>query len=169
MPDICDLILDDHETFRRRFAELDEKRGDEPAALTGVWHHLGALLDVHAAAEEELFYPLLVRRGEDGRDETEDAIGDHNQIRDAVRQAAGSPTGSAGWWRAVERAREANSDHMAEEERGALADLRTHVDRAERADLGTKFLSFKEAHAGGRHLETHDKDPESYVVREAPQ
>jgi hypothetical protein len=33
MPNICDLILDDHETFRRRFAELDEHRDAAPERL----------------------------------------------------------------------------------------------------------------------------------------
>ena len=89
MPDITQLILDDHDTFRRQFAALDD--ADGPDALHAVWKPLADLLEVHAAAEETIFYPQLLRRGDDAEDETVDAIGDHNDIRDGVREAARHP------------------------------------------------------------------------------
>ncbi|MCU4185248.1 hemerythrin domain-containing protein [Acidiferrimicrobium sp. IK] len=162
MPDICDLILDDHETLRRRFAEMDQSRSD-PAALARVWSKLGPFLDLHAAAEEEVFYPTLVRHGDDGEDETLDAIHDHNKIRDAVAAAAGAEIASGAWWAAVEEARNQNSDHMAEEERGALADLRSGTERTRRDELGAAFLAFKSEHPDGSHLHVEDKDPAGYV------
>lgn len=59
MPDICDLSLDDHETLRRRFAELDQQRDAGPEALARMWDPLATLLDLHAAAEEEVFNPAV--------------------------------------------------------------------------------------------------------------
>lgn len=167
MPDICDLILDDHETFRRRFAELDEQRQSGSDALRRVWVPLGELLDLHAAAEEAVFYPGLLARGDDADAETTDAIADHNAIRDAVRAAGAAEVASAAWWQAVERAREQNSDHMGEEERGALADFRAHTGADRRDALGAEFSAFKAEHAGGR-LQTNDKDPQRYVAEERP-
>lgn len=166
MPDICDLILDDHSTFRRRFAEMDEKRAD-PEALGRVWRSLGALLDLHAEAEEEIFYPRLVRRGEDGEEESTDAIRDHNKIRDAVAEARRREVGTDGWWDAVDRARLENSDHMAEEEREGLADFRISASPGLRDELGAQFIAFKEEHAGLKELEPTDKDPQGYVAEQA--
>lgn len=166
MPDICDLILDDHSTFRRRFAEMDEKRAD-PEALSRVWRSLAALLDLHAEAEEAIFYPRLVRRGQDGGEESVDAIRDHNQIRDAVERARHREVGTASWWEAVEEARVQNSDHMAEEEREGLADFRTSASPELRDQLGAQFIAFKEEHAGLRDLEPTDKDPQGYVSEQA--
>ena len=163
MPDICDLILDDHERQRRRFAELDEVRNDGPAALERVWGPLSAFLELHAAAEEATFYPTLVKEGEEGDDETEDAISDHNKIRDAVRAASEAEVGSDSWWKAVNEARGQNSDHMGEEERGALADLRANTAREQRLEMGQAFQAFETGHAGGRNLTPRDKDPDAYV------
>ncbi len=59
-----------------------------------MWDPLAARLDVHAIAEEEIFYPELLRVGEDPEDETLDAIGDHNDIRDGVHEAARHPLGT---------------------------------------------------------------------------
>jgi hypothetical protein len=163
MADITQLILDDHETFRREFAALDDT--DEPERLLEIWGPLAALLEVHAAAEEAIFYPQLLRRGDDAEAETEtvDAIGDHNDIRDGVREAARHPIGSSQWWDAVRKTRVANSDHMAEEEDDALADFRRNTPLSVRVDLGHQFLKFKTDHSDARGLDTSDKDPQGYV------
>jgi hypothetical protein len=159
--DITQLILDDHETFRREFAALDDAEG--PEQLRAIWEPLAALLDLHAAAEEAIFYPQLLRRGDDAEDETVDAIGDHNDIRDGVHEAGRHPIGSQPWWDGVRKARLANSDHMAEEEDEALADFRRNAPLSVREDLGRRFLEFKTDHADARDLDTSDKDPQGYV------
>ena len=54
----------------------------------------GRFLELHAAAEEEVFYPALLQVGLAAHrpagveDETLDAIKDHNEIRDAVAEVA---------------------------------------------------------------------------------
>ncbi len=161
MPDICDLVLDDHATFRRRFAELDLKRGDD--GVGELWQPLAELLELHAAAEEAVFYPCLVETGTRGRDETGESIDDHNKIRDAVFAANRATPGTEAWWSAVDTARAENSDHMAEEERGAIADLRQHADDATREQLGTRWISYRDEHAGLRGVEVRDKDPQEYL------
>ena len=152
------------------FALLDEV-GDDPDRLGPVWHRLSVLLEVHADAEERLFYPQLLRKGsgaggeESASSETEDAIRDHNDIREGLRRAADQPAGSAAWWQAVTDTRIANSDHMAEEEREALADFRRHATPQERHDLAVEFAVFEAAHAGG--VTSRDRDPQGYVERRA--
>src|SRR6059058_445645 len=118
MADITALILADHEWFREQFAKLDDLQAGMPvsrAALERVWRPLGDRLDVHAYIEEKIFYPQLLKRGEDDPEgETLDAIGDHNDIRDGVRDADAAQVGTDEWWAAVDRTQSANDDHMAE-------------------------------------------------------
>lgn len=163
MPDICDLVLDDHATFRRRFGDLDEHRDADGDQLARLWKPLGDLLELHAAVEERVFYPSLLETGSNAKEETEDAINDHNEIRDAVAKAGKENPGSPAWWSAVDEARDQNSDHMAEEERGAIADLRANAAPELRDELGVRWLSFREEHAALRGLEIEDKDPEAYL------
>jgi hypothetical protein len=165
MPDICDLILDEHETFRRRFADLDAHRDTDADTLGTLWQPLAELLDRHAAAEEGVFYPQLLAQGVKPEDETDDAIDDHNAIRDAVADAARHTPGSQQWWSAVTQDRQQNSDHMAEEERGALADFRAHTGAGLRDELGQEFETFNEAHPRASGIEDRDKDPEAYLRR----
>lgn len=168
MPDICDLILDDHETFRRRFAELDDERRSDPSVVAPLWQALSEHLERHAAAEEAVFYPAVLDRLSDGEHEAHHAIRDHNKIRDAVRRVADAEPGSDEWWSAVAAANEENSDHMAEEERGPLSDFRQTGAQDLRKDLGSRFIGFNLEHAGGRELDLDDVDPDEYVEQHAP-
>jgi hypothetical protein len=168
MPDITKLIMDDHAWFREQFAALDELQARSPldvAAVEEVWRPLAARLDVHAIAEERIFYPQLLRVGtEDAAEETLDAVGDHNDIRDGVHDAARHPVGTPEWWAAVGEARKANDDHMGEEEREGLADFRLHASAGLRETLGAQFSEFLDAHRTTAGLDTTDKDPEQYVA-----
>ena len=171
--DITALILDDHDTFRRGFAALDEAQApdEDPATaeqrLAAIWGPLADLLDVHAVAEEKIFYPSLLRKGDDAVDETLDAVGDHNDIRDAVHAAARQRPGSDAWWAEVNKARAANTEHMAEEEDDALADFRRNTTAEQRVELGRQFAEFKATHSV-RDLDTSDQDPEQYVAEHQP-
>lgn len=165
--DITEVILHDHHEQRRMFGMLEEIDPAQTDALGSVWKRLRILLEVHAKAEEELFYPRLLKlqrdliEQESPGEETEDAIHDHNEIRDAIAGVDPHPVGSLDWLRAVAEVNEVNSDHMAEEERQGLTDFRRHVDREERHRIAVAFAAFEAEHAGG--ITPHDVDPEEYV------
>jgi len=132
-----------------------------------VWARLGAFLELHAAAEEAIFYPALLqvglaagrRAGAEG--ETLDAIRDHNDIRDAVAEVAHHRAGSEAWFAAVTAANLANSDHMAEEEREGLTDFRRLSGLRQRHDLAVAFAAFQARNFAG--VPAVDKDPERYI------
>jgi hypothetical protein len=165
--DITQLILDDHHEQRRLFAILEQIDRGDTKALGAIWARLSAFLEVHAEAEERHFYPALLRVGTgavgkpSADDETEDAIKDHNEIRDAVADVARHELGSDAWRAAVAGANKANSEHMGEEEREGLADFRGHADLALRHRLAVSFATFEARHFAG--VTPVDKDPKAYV------
>ena len=61
--DITQLILDDHHEQRRLFAILEQIGRTDTGTLSAVWARLGAFLELHAAAEEAIFYPALLQVG----------------------------------------------------------------------------------------------------------
>ncbi|MBC5811541.1 MAG: hemerythrin domain-containing protein [Candidatus Eremiobacteraeota bacterium] len=166
--DITQLILDDHQEQRRLFAMLDQIERTDTASIAAIWKRLSAFLEVHAAAEEELFYPALLKLGKGvGHEktpvpETKDAIKDHNDIRDAIAAVAKLDVGSDKWYDAVAKANKANGDHMAEEEREGLTDFRRHAPLAVRHQLAVAFATFEMKHITG--VEAVDKDPGRYVT-----
>jgi len=162
-PRITDHIREEHEWFRHQFAALEAAKHDLPA-LKDLWATLSARLEVHAAAEEALFYPRLLEDVADADDDTEDAIRDHNEIRDGIRAAEEHETGDAGWWEGVRATGSANTEHITEEEEGPLPDFDGRASRDEQAELAEAFLAFEAEHPRGRGLSMEDKDPERYVA-----
>jgi Hemerythrin HHE cation binding domain len=168
--DITQLILDDHHEQRRLFAILEQVDRTDTVTLGAVWDRLAAFLELHAAAEEAIFYPALLRVGVRGgraagaEDETLDAIHDHNDIRDAVIAVAGHQVGTDSWYAAVAAANLANSDHMGEEEREGLTDFRRLASLQLRHDLAVSFIAFEARNYAG--VPPVDKDPEEYVREE---
>jgi hypothetical protein len=181
MDDITALILDDHAAFRRGFARLDDAgRPGHGAAtdLAAVWEPLALHLDIHAEAEERILYPHLLKRAGQGSDagqgsaavrreeaveETDDAIRDHNKIRDAIEDARRHEVGSDEWWAAVWRARRENTEHLAEEEDEVLPAFRRVATLELRDELASQWLRFYGEHPSGRGLTFMDKDPKTYI------
>ncbi len=165
--DITQLILDDHHEQRRLFAIVEQIDRGDTATLGVLWARMSAFLEVHAAAEEEVFYPELLRVSQragrigTGEAETLDAIHDHNDIRDSIAGVAGHEVGSSGWYEAIAAVNVANGDHMAEEEREGLTDFRRFAGLQLRHDLAVAFTAFEARHFAG--IEPVDKDPATYV------
>ena len=165
--DITQLILDDHHEQRRLFAILEQIERSNIAALAAVWNRLAAFLEVHAEAEERYFYPALLQVGEgaggkaDADAETEDAIEDHNEIREAVAAVVRHTIGSDPWYAAVAAANMANSKHMGEEEREGLTDFRLTAALPLRHQLAVSFAEFEALHHAG--VKAVDKDPQTYI------
>jgi hypothetical protein len=167
--DITQLIADDHTEQRRIFALIDELGADDREALQAVWTRLRVLLDTHALAEEQIFYPELLKIGKGADDEspdaeTRDAIRDHNDIRDAASKVDDQELGSPDWFRAVAAANKANSDHMAEEERQGLTDFRRNAHLNQSHRLGVQFLQFESQHLTGSGVAPVDRDVDKYVL-----
>jgi hypothetical protein len=165
--DITQLILDDHHEQRRLFAILEQIDRSDTEALSAVWGRLAAFLEVHAAAEEAIFYPALLQVGIAAKRkagveyETLDAIHDHNEIRDAVAEAVRHPVASDGWYAAIAAANVANGDHMAEEEREGLTDFRRLASLQQRHNLAVAFAAYEARNITG--VQPVDKDPAAYV------
>ncbi|WP_405151422.1 hemerythrin domain-containing protein [Nocardia salmonicida] len=165
--DITELILDDHREQRRLFAILEQINRTDTGALSAIWDRLAAFLELHAQAEEEIFYPALLQTGIAAKrtsaveDETLDAIHDHNDIRDAVADVARHGVGTDDWYAAVAAANLANSDHMAEEEREGLTDFRRLAGLSQRHQLAVTFATYEARNYAG--VRAVDKDPDSYV------
>ena len=160
--DIDVLILSEHENFRRSFTEIEAIT--DPGPLGERWQELADALEVHASGEEEIFYPELLQEVDDSGDDTEHAVHDHNEIRDAVRAVDAEDLASDAWWEAFRTAREVTAEHLGEEEHDMLASFRDSVDAEKRNELGMRWLEFHEVHDRAKGLSGDTKDPEEYVA-----
>jgi hypothetical protein len=99
--DITVLILSEHDAFRRAFTEIEQL--DDVEQLRTRWRELADQLEVHAAGEEAVFYPALLVDVDDSEGDTEHAVKDHNEIREAIRKVDDHEVGTDAWWEASAR------------------------------------------------------------------
>ena len=163
--EITALVLSEHEALRRDFDALTELDG---AARAEAWTGLAQRLEVHAAAEETLFYPLLADAGREGKSDTVDGVHDHNAIRHAVRAVDEAPAGTDEWWSAVQAAQECNAEHMAQEEREFLPAFKEAVPAERRDELGVQWLAFHDEHEDASGLAGDDAIPAEVAAADVP-
>jgi hemerythrin-like domain-containing protein len=159
--DITVLILSEHDAFRRAFTEIEQL--DDVEQLRTRWRELADQLEVHAAGEEAVFYPALLVDVDGSEGDTEHAVKDHNEIREATRKVDDHEVGTDAWCEAFREAREATVDHLGEEENDVLPPFKNQVSEQERSELGMRWMKFLEEHEGAKGLSGDEKDPEVYV------
>jgi hypothetical protein len=144
--DIVELIMADHRRIRRLSEALyDTARcsGDSGPnwMLAHVWQRLADLLEAHTRAEEEICYPLFGCSPQAARRRRE-AIDDHEDIREAIREASVQRAGSVLWWRAVRAVLTASAGHLAREEREVLPHCLAPLTASRRRELGRQWSAF---------------------------
>jgi hypothetical protein len=148
--DVIELIMADHRRIRRlREALYDTVRhvGDSGQnwMLGHVWQRLAGLLEVHSRAEEEVCYLPMFGSGPGAAELRHGAIADHDDIREALREASLQRVGSAPWWRAVTGVLACSAEHHEREEREMLA--RCELTVSQRLELGRQWSAFVAAWA----------------------
>ena len=150
MADVVQLIQADHQRICALLDALEDLRRYRGAAgvtasLARTWAQLRGLLDLHTEAEEEICFITLFGPGAEAATQMREAIADHEDIREVVREADLQPLGSAAWWRPVAALRRPASQHIAREEQGALAAFADRAAPGLREELGRQWLSFVDA------------------------
>lgn len=156
-PDVAELVEREHDAFRRQFASLAS--AEDPVS---AWAALSEVLEVHARAEETLLYPVLVSADSAA---TAEAVRDHNRIRTAVDRVQEQEAGRDSWHGALREARRVTEDHLAEEERDLLPDLRARIGVERSSELGARSTLGRvpRAFQGARGLTGDAVDPAQVV------
>lgn len=145
--DITELVLAGYQRVLLLWqALLDARRsgGDwgSARAVATVWDRLADMLDLHAAAQEEICYPFMFETSPQAVAQMEDAAADLDRIREAVAEARLHRVGSRSWWRAVEAALSARVAYFDHREEGILVDFCSRADSSARQRLGGEWSVF---------------------------
>ena len=153
MAGITELVLAGHQRILLMQQALNDagRPGGEwgsAGALATVWDRLADLIEVQAAAEQEICYPPMVEARSWSRRQMQDAVADWDEICEAVAEARLQPVGSRPWWRAVKAALSVCSEHFDRQEEGVLAGFGSHADRPLHRQLGAQWSAFVAARIG---------------------
>jgi hypothetical protein len=148
--DVIELIMAEHRRIRRLCEALDDAArwsGETGPAwvLTSVWQRLAILLDAHTRAEEEICYLPMFGSRLGTAALRQQAVADHDEIREAISEACLQPAGSRLWWGAVRAVLDTTAEHLDREENGPLADCLPRLTINQRRELGRQWSAFMAA------------------------
>jgi hemerythrin superfamily protein len=141
MTDIIELVLEDHHAVAALFDKLQAATSADDQ--TALYAQVKDALERHAAAEEKVLYPRVRKEVPDGKEESKDAIEEHDQIRASLEEVEEHDAGTELFTLAVAQLVATTKHHVGVEESELLPDFRKNSDAGERDELGRKFSEAK--------------------------
>ena len=134
-PDAIELITSDHRWVDALFESLVTELS--PEARTSIKEQIVMALSRHAAAEEQLLYPLARRRLGDGEPLVETALGEHQELKTALQAWDRMAGADESFLQQAERVQALVEAHVAEEENVLLPKLAAAATAEELQELGS--------------------------------
>lgn len=128
--DIYSLIKNDHQEVASFFRRLKAAEGFSETSEQ-LFAQLREDLELHAHAEERIWYPAL-REAEGTQELVEEALHDHALVQDLLDELAASRMDDEAWNEKLEMLEEHVADHI-EEEEGHIFDVARQLFSAEQA------------------------------------
>ncbi|MBP8676754.1 MAG: hemerythrin domain-containing protein [Methanoculleus sp.] len=132
MPQILELIEDDHDLIRVLFDEIEHDPDSRDVRCITLHRELLA----HLLAEEATLYPRL---REAVPEEVEVALDEHVTIRERLERFKVVPEGDEAWIEALDDLRDWVEAHFAQEEEDIFARARHYLSRSDLFALGEAF------------------------------
>lgn len=143
-----DLLKKDHAEVKKLFTQFDETGPRAVKKRRQLAEKIAGELDVHAAVEEEIFYPAI-RRAPGAQDLVEEAQREHAEVKQMVAEIRGLDPDDASLADRVAALKEAVEHHVREEE-GEMFRRARELGDEELQRLGRALKERKQALAGGR-------------------
>lgn len=137
---IIDLIIKDHEKVTElytRYLEADEDRGED------VGDQIISELEIHASLEEKLFYPVLEKQLEDGKELAEASKVDHEQVKMAISKIKAIGAADEEFDAMLEEIMQLTSEHIQYEETEVLPKAKQEIDKEELHNLANEMEQIK--------------------------
>ncbi|HET8646009.1 MAG TPA: hemerythrin domain-containing protein [Vicinamibacteria bacterium] len=135
--DATRLLTNDHRAVDRLLAQA---RTDP-----SVVEQIRTELEAHATVEEEIFYPAVRQAAkEKGREMVEEALHEHNEIREAIDELAATDEQDEDYAQRLQELKEKIQHHVSEEEGEMFPQAREVLSAEQLAELGSEMAERKE-------------------------
>jgi hemerythrin superfamily protein len=154
--DAIDLLTEDHKKVKQLFKDFAQLKGTAPtAAMIDIAQAICTELTIHAAIEEELFYPAARKAINDGGLIDEAEI-EHATVKFLIKQLMPAKEGDAQFTAKVTVLREYTKHHINEEENEMFPKIKQA--KADLSALGQQLRDRK------KQLQDQLKTPEQVVA-----
>ena len=137
--DAISLLKNDHAEVKKLFKEIEVEAEDQEA----IFDQIKEALEVHAAIEEEIFYPAVKKaRSEEVKDEVREASEEHKQVKTLLAAIAEISSDDESYSAKIKVLKEDVEHHVKDEEGEMFPDARKYL-RGKLEDLGAQMQARK--------------------------
>jgi hemerythrin superfamily protein len=140
-PDAVDLIIEQHEQIRERFAAFQELSDRPSQRKEDAVRDIITLLSRHAAMEEELFYPAVQDEIPELAEHVEEDLEEHRLVELVLMQLDRMRPKDDTYDAKVRVVIKNVTEHMEEEEADVLPSIRGAIDEERRRELGHAMVA----------------------------
>ena len=161
------LLKTDHATVKKMFekeAKLTKKDSEKKASL---FNQIKTALEVHAAIEEEIFYPAVKKaRSEHVKEEVREAYEEHKQIKSLLAQVSTMTPADETYDMKIKVLKEDVEHHVKEEEGEMFPDAKRLLGQSRLVELGAQLEARKqELENNLASKPTSDNQPRAHVAK----
>ncbi|GIF17238.1 hemerythrin domain-containing protein [Actinoplanes teichomyceticus] len=136
MPDIVEIIKEQHRQVEELLTQAAEDSADQAALLAEV----ARMLLPHSEAEEDFVYPTIREKAAETGDEVRDGVEEHHQIEDMLKNLLDGSPDDPGFRGTIAAITGELRHHVQEEEEELLPILADRLSDAEREEMGRRFV-----------------------------
>lgn len=161
--DAITLLKQDHKTVERLFKQF-EKSEDDPKASRKIADEIIKELSVHAAIEEQIFYPAVRAAMPDAEDTILEALEEHHVAKWLLSEIDGMDPKAERFRAKTTVLIESVRHHVEEEEQELFPEVRKEMKRKPLQELGAQMEEAKKTAPTKPHPKAPDEPPANVVA-----
>jgi hemerythrin superfamily protein len=162
--DAITLLRDDHATVRDLFKRFEGSGDQAYKSKRTVVDRIIEELSLHAAVEEQVFYPAVRQAVESTEDEVLESLEEHHIVKWTLSELEGMDPRDERFDAKVTVLIESVRHHMKEEEGDLFPKVRKAVSAAELKELGALMQQVKKSAPTRPHPRSPDQPPGNLLV-----
>jgi hemerythrin-like domain-containing protein len=160
-PDAIQLLTTDHAEVEAMFRQVESLL--EPDARAPLIDDIVRELSVHAAIEEQVLYPVMRKELPDGETLIEEAIREHQQVKETLAAIEGADIATERDQLVVRLISDVRH-HVEEEETELFPKLRASIRKSELQEMGSKLAAAKKMAPTHPHPHAPNTPPGNVVA-----
>src|SRR5829696_2075974 len=141
--DAVDILVEDHRRIEQLFARYESSTNADARTRKDLVDDLIRELSIHAAIEEQYFYPAVAKSVSNGEELVGESLHEHQEVKDALAELDDMDADDTGFDDRVHALMREVRHHAGEEEREILPKLREAVGEPRMMEIGEQLEEAK--------------------------
>jgi hemerythrin-like domain-containing protein len=145
MPDVFDMLIEEHNEAKQMIARLQESGEGDGNVREQTFAQLKDALEMHMRFEEKVVYPAM-KKLEHLKDRVPEAVEEHSGARTLLKKLDQGDKADEGWLDTLKELANALEHHIEEEEEDIFPTAREELEEDKPKEMAAKYREMKREH-----------------------